>query len=31
MNVATDEQAALLAIQIKDISYDVTVDKNPVG
>ena len=31
MNVETDEQAALLAIQIKDTTRFVTVEKNPVA
>jgi len=31
MNVSTDEQAALLAIQIKDTTHYVTVDENPVA
>ena len=31
MNVATDEQAALLAIQIKDTTISVNVEENPVA
>ena len=31
MNVSTDEQAALLAIQIRATGQTVTIDENPVA